>query len=53
VLVKELQSLGLSVEVLNEDEEEVQFPLEEDVDIPSLGVNLSGFEHNDDWLRNL
>jgi DNA-directed RNA polymerase subunit beta len=53
VLVKELQSLGLSVEVLNEDEEEVQFPSEESLEIPELGINLSGMESSDDWLRNL
>jgi DNA-directed RNA polymerase subunit beta len=45
VLVKELQSLGLAVEVLNEDEEGI--PLLEDVSsdyIPSLNINLTGFE---------
>jgi DNA-directed RNA polymerase subunit beta len=51
VLVKELQSLGLSVEVLNEDEEEVQFPSEDTLEIPELGINLSGMESSDDWLR--
>jgi DNA-directed RNA polymerase subunit beta len=43
VLVKELQSLGLSVEVLNEDEESVEFVEEGDA-VPELGINLSGFE---------
>jgi DNA-directed RNA polymerase subunit beta len=43
VLVKELQSLGLSVEVLNEDEESVEF-VEEGDGVPQLGINLSGFE---------
>jgi DNA-directed RNA polymerase subunit beta len=48
VLVKELQSLGLSVEVLNEDEEEVVFADEGlDDDTPRLGINLSGFENED------
>jgi DNA-directed RNA polymerase subunit beta len=48
VLVKELQSLGLAVEVLNEDEEEVVFADEGlDDDTPRLGINLSGFEHED------
>jgi DNA-directed RNA polymerase subunit beta len=51
VLVKELQSLGLSVEVLNEDEEQVQFASEDSLDIPELGINLSGMESTDDWLR--
>ena len=43
VLVKELQSLGLSVEVLNEDEESVEF-VESGEGVPELGINLSGFE---------
>jgi DNA-directed RNA polymerase subunit beta len=43
VLVKELQSLGLSVEVLNEHEESVEF-VEEGESVPELGINLSGFE---------
>jgi len=48
VLVKELQSLGLAVEVLNEDEEEVMFADEGlDDDTPRLGINLSGFENED------
>ncbi len=45
VLIKELQSLGLSVEVLNENEEEIRF--KEDVSTfpsPDLGINLSGLE---------
>jgi DNA-directed RNA polymerase subunit beta len=49
VLVKELQSLGLAVEVLNEEEEEVTFAedLTSGDSIPSLGVRLSGFERDD------
>ncbi len=50
VLVKELQSLGLAVEVLNEEEEEVSFL--EDLNaldsIPSLDIHLSGPERGDD-----
>jgi DNA-directed RNA polymerase subunit beta len=50
VLVKELQSLGLAVEVLNEEEEEVTFA--EDMisgdSIPSMDIHLSGFERGDD-----
>ena len=45
VLVKELQSLGLAVEVLNEEEEEVTFAedLTTSMDcIPSLDIHLSG-----------
>ena len=48
VLVKELQSLGLSVEVLNEEEESVEFVEEGDA-MPELeGINLSGFEKGED-----
>ena len=49
VLVKELQSLGLAVEVLNEEEEEVTFAedLTSSDSIPSLGVRLTGFERDD------
>ena len=45
VLVKELQSLGLSVEVFNEKEESVQFGREESVEaLPRLGLGgLGGF----------
>jgi DNA-directed RNA polymerase subunit beta len=43
VLVKELQSLGLSVEVLNEHEESVEF-VDQGEAVPELGINLSGFE---------
>ncbi len=48
VLVKELQSLGLAVEVLNEEEEEVTFA--EDVDggdVRSLDINISGYERGE------
>jgi DNA-directed RNA polymerase subunit beta len=44
VLVKELQSLGLAVEVLNENEEEVAFIEEGGEEAPQLGINLTGFE---------
>ncbi len=48
VLVKELQSLALSVEVLNEDEEEVHIADEAGTDqMPSLEVNITGFEKGD------
>ncbi len=47
VLVKELQSLGLAVEVLNEDEEALSFRPEDQAEIPSIGINLSGFERDD------
>ncbi|MBU0495278.1 MAG: DNA-directed RNA polymerase subunit beta [Chloroflexi bacterium] len=48
VLVKELQSLGLSVEVLNEEDERILF-LEESGDdvLPDLGIDLGGFEKSD------
>jgi DNA-directed RNA polymerase subunit beta len=46
VLVKELQSLGINVEVLNEDEQRIQFVEDTGSDImPSLDINLSGFEN--------
>ncbi len=48
VLVKELQSLGLAVEVLNEEEEEVTFNEDIDTgDVRSLDINISGFERGD------
>jgi DNA-directed RNA polymerase subunit beta len=46
VLVKELQSLGLAVEVLNEEEERVAFA-EEAAEAPRLGINLQGLERED------
>ena len=46
VLVKELQSLGINVEVLNEDEQKIQFVEDTGGDaMPELGINLSGFEN--------
>jgi DNA-directed RNA polymerase subunit beta len=46
VLIKELQSLGLNVEILNENDEEIRFA--EDAGgypMPDLGgINLAGFE---------
>ena len=45
VLVKELQSLGLSVEVFNEKGECIQFGREETVEaLPRLGLGLGGFD---------
>jgi DNA-directed RNA polymerase subunit beta len=47
VLVKELQSLGLAVEVLNDEEERIQFvddTMAGDDSLPELGINLAGFE---------
>ncbi len=42
VLVKELQSLGLSVEVLNDESESIHFGKEEDEEpLPDLGLGLS------------
>jgi DNA-directed RNA polymerase subunit beta len=46
VLVKELQSLGLAVEVLNEEEEQVTF-VGEGAEAPQLGINLQGLEGED------
>ncbi|MPZ21948.1 MAG: DNA-directed RNA polymerase subunit beta [Dehalococcoidia bacterium] len=47
VLVKELQSLGLAVEVLNEDEERVTFPEDSTEIVTDLGIDLTGFERSD------
>ncbi|MDG1989722.1 MAG: DNA-directed RNA polymerase subunit beta [Dehalococcoidia bacterium] len=47
VLVKELQSLGLSVEVLNEAQEKYEFDENYIEAIPKLGINLSGRELGD------
>ena len=44
VLLKELQSLGLSVEVLNQAEEQIEFEVPGRDELPQLGVNLSGYE---------
>ena len=45
VLVNELKSLGINVEILNEDEEKIPFSEDLSNDImPELGINLSGFE---------
>src|SRR5207302_3602884 len=44
VLIKELQSLGLSVEVLNENEEEIRFIEDATFNEPNLGINISGLE---------
>jgi DNA-directed RNA polymerase subunit beta len=49
VLVKELQSLGLAVEVLNEEEEGI--PFVEDVSgsdpLREMKINISGFERGE------
>ncbi|MEE8384474.1 MAG: DNA-directed RNA polymerase subunit beta, partial [Dehalococcoidia bacterium] len=50
VLVKELQSLGLAVEVLNEEEERVTLAETSSVEIPELGIDLSGREKGEDFL---
>jgi len=47
VLVKELQSLGLAIEVLNEDEERVTYMMESAAEAPRLGINLAGFEERE------
>lgn len=45
VLVKELQSLGIHVEILNDDDQTIQFVEDSSNDVmPELGVNLAGFE---------
>ncbi|MFN3372644.1 MAG: DNA-directed RNA polymerase subunit beta, partial [Chloroflexus sp.] len=48
VLIKELQSLGLSVEVLSADEKPVELSDDLDSDIGALeGINLSGMERGE------
>ena len=48
VLIKELQSLGLSVEVLTEDEKLVELTDDIDSDLAALdGINLSGMERGE------
>ncbi|HEY6542806.1 MAG TPA: DNA-directed RNA polymerase subunit beta [Ktedonobacteraceae bacterium] len=45
VLVKELQSLGINVEILNEDEQQIWLNEDASADsMPELGINLSGLE---------
>jgi DNA-directed RNA polymerase subunit beta len=44
VLVKELQSLGLSVEVLNEEEEKVSLVDDSAIEFPRMRFNLSSLE---------
>jgi DNA-directed RNA polymerase subunit beta len=44
VLIKELQSLGLSVEVLNEQEQQIRFVEDASFGAPDLGINISGLE---------
>ncbi len=50
VLVKELRSLGLSVEVINEDEEPIEFAEDTSREILTNldRINLSGFERTED-----
>jgi DNA-directed RNA polymerase subunit beta len=50
VLVKELQSLGLAVEVLNEEDERVILAETSSAEIPELGIDMSGFEKGEDFL---
>ncbi|MCL0087734.1 DNA-directed RNA polymerase subunit beta, partial [Dehalococcoidia bacterium] len=44
MLIKELQSLGLAVEVLGKEEEQVLRLKESPDEIPRLGINLTGME---------
>jgi len=50
VLVKELRSLGLSIDVINEDEQTVEFTEDSSRDLLSNldRINLSGFEKTSD-----
>jgi len=48
VLIKELQSLGLSVEVLTEDERTLELNDDMEGDFTTLdGINLSGMERGE------
>ena len=45
VLVKEMQALGINVEILNEDAQKILFVEDASSEtMPELGINLSGFE---------
>src|SRR5207249_11103632 len=44
------QSLGLAVEVLNEEEERVLLAETSAQDLPELGIDLSGFEKGEDLV---
>src|SRR2546426_2198621 len=50
VLVKELQSLGLAVEVLNEEEERVTLAETSTLELPELGIDISGIEKGEDLV---
>jgi DNA-directed RNA polymerase subunit beta len=50
VLVKELQSLGLSVEVLNDEEQRVTLVETSTQELPELGIDLSRFEKGEEIL---
>ncbi|GIW18696.1 MAG: hypothetical protein KatS3mg064_1853 [Tepidiforma sp.] len=51
VLVKELQSLGLAVEVSNDEGSSVSFIDDSANDLPELGLNLTGFEREEDFFN--
>ena len=51
VLVKELQSLGLSVEVSNDEGGNVSFVDDTSSDVPELGINLMGFEAEEQYFN--
>ena len=51
VLVKELQSLGLAVEVSNDQGSSVSFVDDTSNDLPELGLNLTGFEREEDFFN--
>jgi DNA-directed RNA polymerase subunit beta len=45
VLVKELQSLGINVEIFNDDDQQIPFVEDTAGEVmPDLGINISGFE---------
>jgi DNA-directed RNA polymerase subunit beta len=47
LLVKEMQSLAINVEILNEDDQKISFVEDEVYDVmPELGVNINGLEND-------
>ena len=52
VLVKELQSLGLSVVVSNDSGGDLSLIEDNPADLPELGLNLTGYEHDDLFSRS-
>ena len=53
VLIKELQSLGLDIKVLNETKEEIKIgEMIDDEDVAPMDVNMAGLEDTQDQYAN-